>query len=319
MIKTKTIILNTYNNETEIDISKLKNSSLKKVDISIVIRTKDEEAKIKECLDKILSQKCGKTFEIIIIDSGSSDKTLNYAQNYDVSIYSIPSEQFNFGTSISLGIELSRGKFCVFLSAHAIPRNEFWLENLINKFDDNVAAVYSKQTYSGDTFFIERRALDEAFGDENRIQKWDNKYKKYNDYKKEILFSNASCCIRKSVAQQIPFSDLIASEDREWAYRVIRNNYTIIYAADSIVYHSHNEPLDKYYKRIFINSKALYQFAGVKISFYHILPIILLNVFKDLKYMKKNNIKIDLKNINISFKYRYQYAMAHYKAILNKS
>jgi GT2 family glycosyltransferase len=132
------------------------------------------------------------------------------------------------------------------------------------------------------------------------------------------LFSNASCCIRKSVAKKIPFRNLIASEDREWAYRVIKNGYKIIYAADSVVYHYHNESLDKYYKRIFINSKALYQFTGVKISFFHILPVMILNVFKDLKYMRKNNIKINCENINISLKYRYKYAIAHYKAVLNK-
>ena len=47
-----------------------------KIDISIVIRTKNEERWIKRCIDKIQNQKIAKNFEIIIVDSGSSDKTI---------------------------------------------------------------------------------------------------------------------------------------------------------------------------------------------------------------------------------------------------
>lgn len=289
---------------------------LKDTKISIIIRTKNEENKIEECIKKILQQKEIDDFEIIIIDSESDDKTVDLAQRYNVSIYSIPSNEFGFGKSIALGLELSNKKaeYCVFLSAHAIPKNDYWLINMINKFEDKVAAVYSKQTYFSNTLFIEKKSLDETFGNKNRIQAMKKKSKKFWDYKNEIVFSNASSCIKKTITKEIPFRDICASEDREWAYRTIKDGYKIVYAADSVVYHCHNESPKKYYNRIYINSKALYEFAGIKINFLEAILIFGINCIKNILYQKKNE-KINLKLCII---YSYKYALAHYRATREK-
>ena len=291
----------------------IKKSSKKNYQTGIVIRCKNEEKKIGECLEEILKQKeCG-TYDIIVIDSGSTDKTLDIVKKYDVSVYAIPADTFQFGSSISLGLFLCKGKYCAFLSAHAIPKNEFWLKNLLNKFDDQTVAVYSKQIYYEDTFFIEKKSLEDTFGPKSRFQSKNKEMKKFSDYKEAIIFSNASSCILKEVAEKIPFRNLIASEDREWAFRVLQHGYGIKYAADSEIYHCHNETLDQYYKRIYINSKALYEFAGVKILWYHFFPLFFLKIFQDTKFLLKTR-DFSLKNLKISFRYRYQYVLAHYKA-----
>lgn len=319
-IKSNSILVRSFNKETPITINVVKKIE-KEVNISIIIRCKNEETNIRNCIEKIQQQLKYDQCEIIIIDSGSSDNTIEIAKEYDVNIYSIQSNEFNFGTSILLGNKLAciQSKYCVFISAHAIPANEFWLENLINKFSDEyVVATYSKQVYYDNTSFIEKRSLEETFGDKTIVQEKVNNMKKYVKYKKNITFSNASSCIRRDIIEKIPFRDIIASEDKEWAYRVLSKNYKIIYASDSIIYHCHNESLEKYYDRIYINSKALYEFSGFKINAIHIIPLIVWNVLKDMKYLKKNKIRIDRNSISISVKYRYKYAIAHYKATREK-
>lgn len=307
------IIFKTYNSIENISIKSIKKiDTMKDVDVSIIIRTRNEEKRIVECIEKILNQDGNYKMEIIIIDSESTDRTVDLAQKYDLDIYSISPKDFNFGTSIQLGIELSSGKYCTFVSAHAIPQNKLWLKNMIEKFDENTAAVYSKQIFDEDTFFIEKRALYETFGENYRFQKWNDNYKKYNDYRNEIIFSNASSCIRRKVALEYPFSRIIASEDREWSLRILKAGYNIIYNPESVIYHSHNESVEKYYKRIFINSKALYEFTGVKINFYHILPLILINIIKDIKFINKIEEKLTFSKIKTSIVYRYYYAKAHY-------
>lgn len=291
----------------------IKQSSKKKYQTGIVIRCKNEEKKIGECIEEILKQKeCG-TYDIIVIDSGSTDKTLDIVKKYDVCIYKIPAKTFRFGSSISLGLFLCKGKYCTFLSAHAIPKNEFWLKNLLNKFDYQTAAVYSKQTYYKNTFFIEKKSLDDTFGTRDRLQEKTSDMKKFSDFRTVITFSNSSSCVLKKVAEKIPFRNLIASEDREWAFRILQLGYHIKYAADSEIYHCHNETLDQYYKRIYINSKALHEFAGVKILWYHFLPLLFFKIFQDIKFLLKTK-DFSIKNLKFSFHYRYKYVLAHYKA-----
>ena len=48
----------------------------KKIDISIIIRTFNEEEHIKTLLSRISIQKTRKQYEIIVVDSGSTDQTI---------------------------------------------------------------------------------------------------------------------------------------------------------------------------------------------------------------------------------------------------
>ena len=63
--------------------------------ISVIIRTYNEEKKINEVLFK-LSQQTYKNIEIIIVDSESTDKTVDICKNYDTNIITIKKSDFNY-------------------------------------------------------------------------------------------------------------------------------------------------------------------------------------------------------------------------------
>ncbi len=291
----------------------LKKNKVSNPVVSIVIRCKNESKKITDCLDILFNQKLEYSFEIIVIDSGSTDGTLDIIKDYNISIYTITPKDFNYGTSINLGVNLSRGKYCVFVSAHAIPKNEEWLSGLVKPMvnDCDIAGTYSRQIPYDDTFFIEKRALSDTFGPYPKLQKiYQGDSKK--TIRDNMVFSNASSCIRKSLALKYPFKNLPASEDREWALRVLREGYKISYEPSSIIFHAHNETPQQYYKRIFINSKALFFFFGIKIGIRHLIPLFLYQILKDIRYCKKNNIQINLSILKKSIVYRFYYVKAHY-------
>ncbi|STO36077.1 PGL/p-HBAD biosynthesis glycosyltransferase Rv2957/MT3031 [[Flavobacterium] thermophilum] len=306
----------------------LKKSEKKNPQISIIIRTKNEEKFIGECLTKIFKQKIQKEFEVIIIDSGSTDRTVEISKNFNVDIYKIDPRDFNFGTSINLGLHLASSEYCVFLSAHAIPYDEFWLENLTKNImlDSKIAGTYSRQLYYEDTCLIEKRQLSEKFTPQKRrqslegyLEEFDVIPNTYQDLRNLITFSNASSCIRKSVAIKYPFKELPASEDREWALNVLKNNYDIVYEPASRVYHAHNETLREWYKRIYINANAVYQFSGFRMGMRYLLPIIIVNVSKDILFLIRNNKKTDLKiifsilkELGNSLVYWFVYAIAYF-------
>ena len=133
-------------------------------EVSIIIRTKNEERWINSCLNSIFSQTF-KDFEIIIVDNKSSDKTIEKASKYKIDkILTI--ENYLPGKALNEGIKKSEGKFIVALSAHCIPTSNNWLENLVNaiKEDSTYAGVYGRQqpmSFSSDS---DKRDLTLVFG-----------------------------------------------------------------------------------------------------------------------------------------------------------
>ena len=184
-------------------------------------------------------------------------------------------------------------------------------------FDDMIAGSYSKQIYYDDTFFIEKRSLSETFKDEYKIQTIDKNIKVNRKILSKIVFSNASSCIRKDVAEKICFKDIIASEDRAWAFNVMEHGYKIAYNPKSQIYHAHNENIRAYYKRIYINSIAIYELWGIKLEWFHLIPLYMLQVYKDISYCNKNHIHLSADLIKESLIYRFFYVKAHFMVTRN--
>ncbi len=131
---------------------------MSKLEASVVIRCFNEEQHIGRLLAGIFSQK-GVRFEVIVVDSGSTDRTLQIVNDYPpVTLLSIRKENFSFGRSLNLGCDNARGEFLVFISAHCYPVRTSWLYNLITPFEDSrIALTYGKQRGDGATKFSERQ------------------------------------------------------------------------------------------------------------------------------------------------------------------
>lgn len=113
--------------------------------ISIIIRCYNEEHHIGRLLCGVLQQNI-RPFEIIVVDSGSTDATLSVASRYPVRVIAIKKEDFSFGYSLNIGCAAATGDFLVIVSAHVYPVHLDWLERLLAPFEnDKVALVYGKQ------------------------------------------------------------------------------------------------------------------------------------------------------------------------------
>jgi glycosyltransferase involved in cell wall biosynthesis len=252
--------------------------------VSILIRTKNEERHIGQTLAVIFSQTY-KYFEVIIIDSGSTDKTLEIAKKFPVQIYEIKPEDFTWGFSLNYGFMRAKGEYVVCLSAHSLPLSEDWLEIIISKFkDDNVAAVMCNTLPWPDCNPFDRRGL----------------LKKFNMPKQEIpesppfIFGNVSSAIRKSIWEEIHFDESLSyCEDEDWRRKVKKLNYKVMYEPEAKVYHSHNETLSQIYRRTY-----QFAFAVQSLNFQNVtLPNILFDLIAgsayDMAYvlLKRDNLK----------------------------
>lgn len=199
-----------------------------KPEISIIIRTKNEEKWINKCLKNIFNQELNQKYEIIILDNQSTDSTLQRIKTYK-KIKIIRINNYLPGKVLNQGIKLSNGKLIVMLSAHCIPSDKHWLKELVNEFDDHlVAGVYSRQLPMKFSSNETKRELFITFGQDKKTQI------------KDSFFHNASSAIKKSIWKKFKFDEKTTNiEDRIWASKVQKKGYKIIYKPESKVFHHH--------------------------------------------------------------------------------
>src|SRR5215207_9077186 len=93
---------------------------------SIVIRAYNEQNHIGRLLEGIRHQTL-KDVEVILVDSGSTDSTIEIAELFGARVVSIPPEEFSFGRSLNYGVQEATHEFIVIASAHVYPVYPDWL------------------------------------------------------------------------------------------------------------------------------------------------------------------------------------------------
>ncbi|MBM9501934.1 glycosyltransferase family 2 protein [Leptospira sp. 201903071] len=197
-------------------------------EISIIVRTKNEERWIGHCLRTLYSQDF-KDFEIILVDNDSTDHTVQVAKRFPISKL-VNISKFKPGLAINEGIRASAGKYIVCLSAHCIPKNQNWLSTLRKNFDENekYAAVYGRQLPLSFTDPVDKRDLLIVFGQDRRVQI------------KDYFFHNANSMFRRDIWEKYPFDEEVTNiEDRVWGKTLTEAGYQIVYDPEASVYHYH--------------------------------------------------------------------------------
>lgn len=216
--------------------------------ISIIIPVKNGIDTIERCLDAIFEQTLITQTEVIIIDSGSTDGTLDVLNNYDVCVYQIPPEDFSHGGTRNYGVSLAKGNYVVMTVQDAIASNNKWLEKMLSHFGDaSVAGVCGMQ-------MIPQRQSINPFQWTRPINKptiRSFQYANESDFlkltpqkKREICgWDDVNSMYRKTILKQTPFDTVKFGEDIRWAIKSLQAGFKIVYDPNCKVSHYH--PFDK--------------------------------------------------------------------------
>ncbi|MDP8257634.1 MAG: glycosyltransferase [Candidatus Alcyoniella australis] len=208
--------------------------------VTVIVRTKNEEQAVGRCLELIYEQ-LGVSFEVVIVDSGSTDSTLEIVRKFPCRVVRISPQEFTYGRALNEGVRVSQAQFCVALSAHAYPFDRHWLRNMIAPFaDERVAGVVGKTVPLPGANPFDRRGMRRRY------------HTTVFEVRDEdaLGYSNANAAWRRSVWDEIPFDEeLSGSEDVLWAREVRAAGLKVIYRPDACVYHSHNESPRELYNR----------------------------------------------------------------------
>jgi len=207
---------------------------------TIVIPTLNAEETIGRNLNGIFSQKSDIQPEVIVIDSSSSDRTVEIAAQFPVRLEVIDQKDFHHGKTRNYGASLGSGEFIVFLQGDAWPENEDWLQNLIQPMLDDpvIDGVYGRQTPREDCDPINRFRYLWNYPDKAKKQdKSSISSLKYRSF----FFSTANCAVRRSVWEKyfLP-DDIPIFEDTTFARLLITDGGILFYEPEAKVVHSHN-------------------------------------------------------------------------------
>lgn len=214
---------------------------------SIIIRTKNEEKWLGECLRRLQSQTY-QDFEIIIVDSGSTDRTLETAENFSVRIVPIKPEDFSYPYALNYGCrEAFAEKYFVFLSAHSLPISTKWLEDGLSNFkNDKVMGA------CGFVWALPDGSRIEKFIQNKFISRLGNSFRRrriLKNNKAGLHFTNT--IINKDLWDEYNFNESygLGGEDVEWTEYWIKRGYVAVKDIKFSVYHSHGLGLKNYLKQ----------------------------------------------------------------------
>lgn len=200
--------------------------------VSLVIRTLNEARHLPALLESVSRQVTpGFTTEVVLVDSGSTDATLQVAAGFGARIVTIEKKDFTFGRSLNVGCEVAKGDILVFISGHCIPCFQSWLDELTAPIRSGVADYsYGRQIGNDTSKFSERQLFRKYFPETSKIPQDD------------FFVNNANSALSKSAWEQYRFDEILTGlEDMELGKRLISSGKKIAYCADAPVYHLHDE------------------------------------------------------------------------------
>ncbi|QYR21217.1 glycosyltransferase family 2 protein [Paenibacillus sp. sptzw28] len=271
-----------------------------KINVSVILPTYNGIEYIDEVLTAVFSQKTQYKYEVIVVDSGSVDGTIEIVKKYPVRYYAIDKKEFGHGKTRNYAASLANGEFLVFITQDATPANDSWLDELIAGFhlDSAVACVFGKHIPRADcnpttqkdiiyhfkNFSVTNEPLIQYVADNE--EGWEH----YRNNQGWMAFnSNVNSALRKDVWEQIKFRDVIYSEDQLMGKDIMENKYKKVYSPTASVIHSHSYPLNQYIKRFFDEYRGLELTLGYidQVTLLRLIPASLKATYNDAKYIIK--------------------------------
>lgn len=244
---------------------------------AVIIPTWNAGARFRDVLQAITAQRTEWPFEVLIVDSGSTDETLSIIQDFDsngVRLHQIPNCEFQHGRTRNLAISLTSAEFVAVLTQDALPANESWLSNLVKGFDlgSHVAGVFGPHYAYPDAKEFVRYGQKEHFDYYNKqphLAHWDitpdgMEWGSVQHHQWLHFYSDNNSMMRRSVWEKIPYPEVHWSEDQMWAWEIIKQGYQKAYAHDAYVVHSHNHTEAEQFKISKIEGDLFLRFFGYR-------------------------------------------------------
>lgn len=230
--------------------------------VSVVIPVKDGERYLQESLAALEREGVS---DVLVIDSGSHDRSLEIARAVGVELIEIDPKEFGHGRTRNLGAERTSGELICFLTQDATPCPG-WLAAYREAFelDERVGAAYGPHLPRADTSPMIARELTEFFaGFEHEDATGDRTDPVIQRASTDPSFlSNVNACYARSCWEEIRFRDVAYSEDQAFGVDLLAAGWLKVYHPGAAVLHAHDYGALEFMRRYFDEYRGLNESTG---------------------------------------------------------
>lgn len=268
---------------------------------SIIIRTLNEARHLEALLQSISRQQSDWGYEVILVDSGSTDGTLQIAERHGCRILHIARQEFSFGRSLNRGCEAAEGEVLVIVSGHCIPTDPHWLQHLCRPvLEQQAEYAYGRQLGGDGSHFSEKRIFCKYFPERSAVPQ------------SGFFCNNANAALSRQAWQKYRFNEeLTGLEDMELAQRLVRDGGRVGYIAEAAVYHHHEESWPQIQRRFEREAIALQKIMPqLHVSLLDTIRYIFSSFLKDMRQAWRDGHKASMLDV---FRYRLNQYWGAYK------
>ncbi|MFH1240352.1 MAG: glycosyltransferase [Candidatus Diapherotrites archaeon] len=206
---------------------------------SVIIPVFNGEQTIKPCIESLINQTFGESYEIIVVDDGSTDETKDVVKSFDSKITYL--FQKNKGPAIARNAGAKNAKFeiLVFIDADCIAEKN-WLNEMVRPFKNKeivgVQGRYKTMQKSLTARFVQIE-IEERYEKMKKHENIDFIGSYSAAYRKEIFIGTGG------FDESFPIA---SGEDPELAYKLAKKGEKLVFNENAVVYHKHPESLLKY-------------------------------------------------------------------------
>lgn len=216
--------------------------------VGAVILTYNAGEMLNRCLPPLIASSI--VSKVLVVDSSSTDDTVQIAQRLGAEIRIIPQHEFNHGKTRDLARHWIGTDIVVMLTQDVIPVGSEMIERLVTPIlDGDVSISYARQISHDNAGFLE--AFPRAFNypAANEIRSIGD-IKKLGSY---TFFCSNSCCAWLNAALDSVggFPEVLMLEDTIAAAMLLRAGHKMAYCADAVVKHSHKYTPVQEFRRYF--------------------------------------------------------------------
>jgi GT2 family glycosyltransferase/glycosyltransferase involved in cell wall biosynthesis len=226
--------------------------------ISVVIPVKNGAAYLRSLLAAVRAQ-TGDDTELLAIDSGSLDGSVELARSGGATVHEIAPEDFGHGRTRNLAMELTSGEIVCFLTQDAVPEPG-WLDAHVAAFelDEKVGAVYGPHLPWPDTSPMIARELGEFFA--SMAPDGQPALQRAGDMS---FLSNVNAAYARACWEEVRFEEELAyAEDQAFGRAMLDAGWTKVFHPGAAVRHAHDYGPVEFARRYFDEYRGLRETSG---------------------------------------------------------